>query len=281
MGRIGARWIHHAMITRHGAKLPILPGTLDVFVTMAKQNSSLDYWVFRGIERILPENGVVYDIGANVGYLAVELAHKHAQDGVRVVAFEPNGELVPGIRKALDLNGLHNLQVMEMALGAEQGEVSFSVMPHSIHSSVISGQERAKSVVRVPQETIDHLVGDGTIPAPNVMKIDVEGYEYAVLQGARKTISRYKPAIVFEISDQTGKMIASLDELEKYFNCIGGYRVCDLRGNPVDLASVQLAPGSHRDLVALTDGPHHQRFEGRQGAPDSVVSSTNRGRATS
>lgn len=253
IGRIAAPWINHSLITRHGARLPILPGALDVFVSMAEQESSWDYWVLRAIERVLGKDGVLYDVGANVGYLSVEFAHNRREKGGVVYAFEPNGELATGIRRAVELNHLDNLQVMEVAVGDAPGEVEFALMPHSIHSSAVTGIEGAKAVIRVRQESIDHLVDSGSIRPPGLIKIDVEGYEFAVLQGARETIGRHRPYVIFEVSDHTDKTIASLDEFVRFFDGVGGYRICNLRGEPVDLKGLELARGTHKDFMAVPD----------------------------
>ena len=186
-----------------------------------------------------------------MGYLSVELAHKRRQDGVSVYAFEPNGELVAGMRRALELSDLPNLQVLNVAVGAESGEVEFAIMPHSIHSSAIKGVDGAKRVVKVRQESIDNLVDSGAIPGPDVIKIDVEGYEFAVLQGAQQSIARYRPHVIFEISDQTTKTVESFAAFVQYFDGIGGYQVCNLRGDPVNLADIRLARGTHGDYVAV------------------------------
>ena len=51
--------------------------------------------------------------------------------------------------------------------------------------------------------TIDRMVDDGEIEPPDVVKIDVEGAEMAVIAGMTKTIEQYRPAIVYEVDDQT------------------------------------------------------------------------------
>lgn len=80
-------WFHHAFVTRHGALIPLLPEALDVFVAMSLQGNSYDYWVFRAANAMLEPGDVFFDVGANVGYMSVEVAHLRRPEGVRVYAF--------------------------------------------------------------------------------------------------------------------------------------------------------------------------------------------------
>lgn len=251
IGRVARRWINHSMETRHGALLPILPDALDMFVWMAGQQSSCDYWVFRAIERVLKPGAVVYDIGANVGYIAVELAHKHRDQGVHVYAFEPNGAICQGIAIAKDINHLPNLDVFDIAVGSERAEIAFSVMPHSVHSSAVPRTTGATRVVRVQQDSIDRLVEAEGLRPPDIIKIDVEGYELEVLRGARNTVAKFKPHVIFEVSDNTSQMVGSLNEFFEFFEAIGGYQICSLRGAPIDMAKETFIEGVNRDYMAV------------------------------
>ena len=68
-------FIDGVFVTRHGGQLPLVAEFLDVYVAMRKQGNSYDYWVFRVVNAMLEDGGVFYDVGANVGYMSVEIAH--------------------------------------------------------------------------------------------------------------------------------------------------------------------------------------------------------------
>ena len=70
--------------------------------------------------------------------------------------------------------------------------------------------------------SIDSLVAAGTIPPPDVLKIDTEGAELQAIEGARETIARHRPAIVCELHDTNAAFVALMDEL--------GYATSNLDG---------------------------------------------------
>jgi hypothetical protein len=61
--------------------------------------------------------------------------------------------------------------------------------------------------------SLDSLVAAGTIPPPNVLKIDTEGAELQVVEGARATIARHRPAIVCELHDTNEAFVGLMNEL--------------------------------------------------------------------
>jgi FkbM family methyltransferase len=249
MGRLLKPWIHHSMVTRHGALLPIVPEALDVFTSMVRQGGSWDYWVFRAINERLPNGSVVYDIGANVGYISLELAHARRGDRVRVISFEPQKDLAANIRSAKVMNGLDNIDVFSVAVGAEDAIIPFFHTSHSVHSSALAPRERARSG-HVQQKSIDSLVNGGEIPPPTFMKIDIEGYELAALRGARQTIERHRPSIIFEYSWTTIWGGTSASEFRDFFDGMRSYDLCRLDGRILEPAVWDLAEGAHLDVLA-------------------------------
>ena len=82
-------------------------------------------------------------------------------------------------------------------------------------------------VIEVELVAIDDLVGDGGLPPPALVKIDVEGAEIAVLEGMRDTIERHRPAIVCELHDTHDEFVAVMRS--------HGYRLINLEGTiPVE-----------------------------------------------
>ena len=133
-----------------------------------------------------------YDVGSHVGVYAILLAKVVGRGGV-VVAFEPHratyGQLLENVR----LNGLENVRAFQLALGENAGEAplyigkvtaNFSLLPAAIVGSV--GANAPSEAVRVVRG--DELADVQGLPIPRAVKIDVEGFEYAVLQGLRQTL---------------------------------------------------------------------------------------------
>ncbi|MFZ5669659.1 MAG: FkbM family methyltransferase [Pseudomonadota bacterium] len=147
-----------------------------------------------------PRGGVAYDIGGWHGFFAGVMA---AQGAARVVVFEPLPDNIARIEQLVALNPDLPIQLMPQALGAEEGVTEMVVMPETSMAKLIDSdfQPDATSETRlqVKISAIDGLVASGALPAPDLMKLDVEGAEMMVLQGARTVLSRNRPVIYAEI----------------------------------------------------------------------------------
>lgn len=156
------------------------------------------------LEAFVSPGSTFIDVGANIGIYtgwASRLAGKHG----RVLAFEP----VPATRQYLAtvvaMNQLDNVEVIPKALGKQPGTVTLWVVPHAsgLTSAVPpeAGSVEATTLqqLAVPQVTLDDELAARGGAAPTLIKIDVEGYEMAVLEGAVRTLAGpYPPAVVFE-----------------------------------------------------------------------------------
>jgi len=132
---------------------------------------------------------VCYDVGANVGFYTLLFSELTGIRGT-VAAFEPLPRNCRLLRRHLSLNGCANVVVHELALGDLDGMARFDdAAGHT------QGHLSAAGVLEVRCARIDTLVAAGAIAPPDLMKMDVEGAEAAVLKGAAEVLSRYKPAI--------------------------------------------------------------------------------------
>jgi len=129
---------------------------------------------------------VVYDIGAHCGYYAL-LASGLVGQGM-VFAFEPSPGNVRQLRFHCEANQCANVTILETAISDYSGNARFD---NQAGSGV--GHLSATGAIEVPVTTLDALVA--RLPLPTVIKIDVEGEEVAVLEGARQVIAKTKPAI--------------------------------------------------------------------------------------
>ena len=182
---------------------------------------------------------VVYDIGANVGFYTL-LASRLIGRGGRVVAFEPSDENLVFLRRHLSLNGSMNVAVCDLAVADTCGEASFvrgptRCMGHLVRESGIG------EIVRTT--TIDYLVGSGAVPAPGLVKIDVEGAEALVLAGMETTVSQSAPTIFLATHGHTvhAECCAKL--------CSWGYSLTPLDNVSLENASEVLAVHSARSAA--------------------------------
>lgn len=165
--------------------------------------------------RNLPDDGVFYDIGANIGWYALNVA-KH-KPKVKIICFEPCPET---LLRNLELNGIRErVKVFGCALGEEDASVHMSDSRDENH--VIDGKGKAVTLNR-----LDTLVQEFSLPSPTFVKMDIEGYEYYALKGGLNTLSFGHPTILCETNDlslryhkQPEALISLLSEM--------GYERCE------------------------------------------------------
>ena len=134
--------------------------------------------------RIVQPDDVVFDIGANLGLHTLTFS-KLAR---KVLAFEPNPLLVPNLRKTVA--SLPNVRLLEMCLADVDSTVSFHIsLENHLLSSMANRAGQKTEALAVEARSIDSLIADGTVPKPQVLKVDVEGAEMLVFRGAEKLLS--------------------------------------------------------------------------------------------
>lgn len=130
---------------------------------------------------LLHPGATVIECGAHHGHDTIVLSRSVGPHG-RVVAVEPLPENVAIIRRNCELNGLKNVTVVAAALGAASGAATL----RNTSNGAIETAPRAGGV-SVSVATLDELCAQAGL-RPDFIKMDVEGYEVAVLQGAQRTL---------------------------------------------------------------------------------------------
>jgi FkbM family methyltransferase len=164
---------------------------------------NLESAVQEALVRHLGRGGVLYDIGANVGFFSMLGARLAGVDSGRVYAFEAAPDNADAIRDNARLNQLTNIRVLPKAVSAAAGRARLQVVDDQSWSKLEEYGEHpyTERVLTVDTVAIDDLVESGELPPPTVVKIDVEGAEIAVLEGMRQTIDDHRPAIICELHD--------------------------------------------------------------------------------
>lgn len=138
-----------------------------------------------------PTWNTALDIGAHVGAVSIYLARKFE----RVIAFEAVPSTFEFLRR--NTGDLANVTSLNIAAGPASGEIYLSHYPHHGQLSHIAGDTEVPKTLRVgpiPVQTIDSL----DLADVSFIKIDVEGYELPVLEGAQSTVERCRPLILIE-----------------------------------------------------------------------------------
>lgn len=197
----------------------------------ALASGNLESSVQEALVRHSQRGGVVYDVGANLGFFSMLAARLVGPDG-RVYAFEPAPENAEAIGRNAELNLLGNITVIPKAVSARAGTARLQIVDDQSWSRLEEYGEHpgTERVLEVETVTIDALVDAGELPPPALVKIDVEGAELGVLEGMGSTIERHRPVIVCELHDTNHGFAAAM--------AAHSYRVVNLEGpEPVDQGS--------------------------------------------
>jgi FkbM family methyltransferase len=145
-----------------------------------------------------------------MGYYSVLAGKILATQGGVVHAIEMDADNANRIRKNLRLNNLRNVSIHEVALGDHVGSVEYYRCGSFRNTLEVSSDEQDQySIASVLMTTSDLLVAEQAIN-PEIIKIDVEGAEYIVLQGMEKLLSESQLEIYCEVHiDETNGGLAS------------------------------------------------------------------------
>ena len=204
-----------------GRSYDIVGSDTDAGVLLSIENHDGAY--AEGVARLLadrvPEDGVVADVGANIGVLTVLLADVASRG--RVVAFEPAPENLDYLHR--NVARATNVEVVAAAVGASDGELRFDVNPDYPAGAHVAED----GALRVPCRSLDSWVAERGLDRLDALKIDVEGAEPDVLSGAAETIRRFTPVIVLECNAGSLRRIAGasfsqlLDQLRSLVPHVG------------------------------------------------------------
>ncbi|MGE0600065.1 MAG: FkbM family methyltransferase [Dehalococcoidia bacterium] len=184
--------------------------------------------VQEAIASLLKPGDVFYDVGANVGFFSLLAARQVGQAG-RVFAFEPLPEIGASLVKNAGLNGFDTIQLLPYAVADRDGRANLQTTSHPGGATLegFGTPGDRTGTVSVGVRTLDGLLGSGIISKPNVIKIDVEGAEAAVLRGAARIISEH-PVLVYELDAATAEELdAKRAEVEEELRR-AGYSISEL-----------------------------------------------------
>lgn len=161
------------------------------------KNQQYDKQTRQVIREVCQHDSCCLDIGAHKGEV-LDIMLRYAPDGMHY-GFEPIPDMYSDLLKKYE--GNRHTKLFDYALSNETGTTSFNyVISNPSYSGLIKRkydrEHEEDTLIEVKTELLDHIIpADYT---PDLIKIDVEGGELLVLEGAQKTIRRTKPTIIFE-----------------------------------------------------------------------------------
>lgn len=189
--RIVSKWFGTRRLDYSRKNIHIVTKTLREYMTRARSVAKEPATV-AWIEREVSKGGIFYDVGANIGAYALIAGTL----GFDVYAFEPASYNVETLEENISLNNLNNIRVIPAALGAKTTLGSFTVMDATSGSSrgfyneagVFHLSTEGASTRAVMVLTLDSCIKLFNLPPPNLLKIDVDGGEIEVIEGAANTL---------------------------------------------------------------------------------------------
>lgn len=171
--------------------------------TLKRDKNEKDFFQFLSL---IPKNSAVLDIGANIGIMTVHLAR--SIKNCTVYSFEPMPNNITTFKRIVKYFKLNNVHLFEIALGNTDGEAEM-VMPvissvrmqglsHVVHSSITENNDGERFKVALKKlDNMEALMNE--TKHISAIKIDVENFEYFVLDGARALLNKNKPVVYAEL----------------------------------------------------------------------------------
>lgn len=184
---------------------------------------------------------ICFDVGANVGALTLALAKLTGTDG-KVYAFEPGPPNLRRLRDNLDLNPelSRRVEMIAAGVGRTPGELYWAEEKDNPGNALLgkTGTHQSKII------TLDDFVRERAISKLDFVKIDVEGMELEVMNGAAETLRRFRPVLYFET-------------LPRYTETGAGATFADLHNFLVKELAYTLHRIDSQGRLHLQDARHH------------------------
>ncbi len=177
-----------------------------------------DYWLGTyetdlqtAISDFVQPGWVAYDVGANIGYISLLLAQAVGSEG-RVFAFEALLSNVERLQNNVTLNDLESrVKILHRAVGTTSSPVSFLIGPSGAMGKLEGSAGRTDlhaESIEVPGSSLDDFVYRQGNPAPQVIKMDIEGGEVHALPGMRRVLDEICPLIFLELHGPEAAQVA-------------------------------------------------------------------------
>lgn len=159
------------------------------------------YW----LNRVLQPGMTFLDIGANDGLYALFASRIVSSEGL-ICAFEPSPREFSRLQYNIALNNITNIQAVPIALASVNGSSELRLANNEHAGQNTLGAFMYEGVASLQTETIpvrrlDDWLAEAAIQSVDLIKMDVEGAEFSVLQGAQQTLTTYHPLLLLELAD--------------------------------------------------------------------------------
>ena len=248
------RWSVDDLVEVDVAGIAMALDRADASVSIQIADGGYEPHVASTLDRLLGDGDVFVDVGANVGYHTFRASARVGATG-RVVAVEANPENARLIAHTIESNAIGNIELVPVALAGGRGYVSFGTHVGSNGGFLPDGASTTGSGrgTIVPTLALDDLGLDRV----SVVKIDVEGAEGIVIDGATATIERHRPSFVMEFSKEMTTRVSARSPLEHLARFVDwGYSIAVIdrsTGEPLPVDSVDGLLDDWGDFLRIED----------------------------
>jgi FkbM family methyltransferase len=175
-------------------------GWLPEFLSRSVETEEHRFWLSLDLK-----GKVVYDVGSFQGLLALYFA----RTARAVICYEPNDSNRRRLLENIALNNMKQITVRPVGIGSEPGSATMYYSPlmsggASVDQLTVQNLRKQAVIQQVIEiTTLDREVESGRLQPPDFIKIDIEGYEFAALEGARETILQFRPELFLEMHGET------------------------------------------------------------------------------
>lgn len=156
------------------------------------------------VQRSLKPGDIFLDVGANAGFYTIIAAKQVGETG-HVYAFEPSPRELKLLRHNLQINKLGNVTIVERAVSNAEERTQFAISQDGAMNSLLKTEHHLQKIQdwqTIESTTLDSFVREFNVASINFIKVDVEGAEKLVFEGASRILSsKNKIIVLFEASD--------------------------------------------------------------------------------
>ena len=190
-----------------GRRFEVTGSDIDDYYQGLRHGVELDHHdsVLAGIRPFVATDAVCLDVGANIGLYTLALAAM-APEG-SVWAFEPGPSTFEFLSRNVEINSLVNAHPVNAAVSDVTGTVEFQDIPFFTAGSFtvvgepfLTTEVLGSLCIKSPSITIDQFMADQGLDRLDFVKVDVEGGEISVLDGAVQTLAEHRPLVVLEFN---------------------------------------------------------------------------------
>lgn len=169
---------------------------------------------------VVKKDDIIIDVGAHIGTYTIPLALQIGNNG-KVIALEPNDKNADILEKNISINKLSNVILVRKAAAKQAGMLNLRLTSDPMLSMISTDTDIDATSVKTTD--LDSLVDDLSVRRVDWLKIDAEGFELEILEGAKNILKRFEPSIIIESRQENQKKMK--DMLGEY-----GYNVRFLAG---------------------------------------------------